>query len=147
MTASSAAGERPEQAASQEHLEKSLRLATAVSARFLGEARLSRRLILHIAALPRIGPDDLGQWGHTQPGIAEALMVTQGAVAKVVRRLGAAGALEVGRRHVVGEARRLKVYTLTWSGEILARELHNGVARILDGNRMSVTVSPPVVEP
>lgn len=146
MTASSDAGESPEHASSQEHPKDGLRLPVAASARFLGEARLARRLILHLAALPRIGPDDLGQWGHTQPGIAEALMATQGAVAKVVRRLGAAGALEVGRRHVIGEARRLKVYTLTWSGEILAKELRSGVSRMLDSNRLSVTVSPPVVE-
>ena len=89
----------------------------------LGEARVARRLVLHLARQPRLGPDDIAPPTMTQAGMAEALGVTQGAVAKIVIRLSAAGVIRTAREHVQGAPRRLKVYTLTGPGEMLAHEL------------------------
>lgn len=94
----------------------------------LSETRLARRLVLHLARLPRLGPDDTATLDFTQPGIAEATLATQGAVAKIVSRLTAAGVLKEERRHVVGWPRRLTVYTLTWKGESLASDLEARLA-------------------
>jgi DNA-binding MarR family transcriptional regulator len=89
----------------------------------LGEARAARRLVLRLAHLPRLGPDDTPLPEFTQAGLAASLGITQGAVAKIVARLTAAGALDETSRRVQGNYRRFKVYTLTGMGESLAHEL------------------------
>lgn len=82
-------------------------------------------MILHLAAIGRIGPDDLGLPGNTQRGMSEALGVRQGNLTKILSRLESAELVEVHRRHVRGEPRRLKVYRLTGLGESVARDLRH----------------------
>ncbi|MCI4351013.1 MAG: MarR family transcriptional regulator [Thermoplasmata archaeon] len=89
----------------------------------LSAARAARRLVLRLAQLPRLGPDDTPLPEFTQAGLAASLGITQGAVAKIVARLVAAGALEESHRRVSGSFRRRTVYTLNGMGEMLAHEL------------------------
>lgn len=86
------------------------------------QVRLSRRILLHLFELGRVGPDGIGRPEATQRGIGTALGAEQSALSKVLRRLTAGGAIEVTRRHVFGGDRRIKVYSLTLRGESLARE-------------------------
>ncbi len=95
----------------------------------LGEARLARRVVLHLAHQPRLGPDDIPPMNFTQAGLAEQIVATQGAVAKITAKLVAAGVLKEERRHVQGWPRRLKVYTLTWKGETLAQQLETHLVK------------------
>jgi len=80
---------------------------------------------MHLASMGRLGHDDVARRGYTQQGIVDALGIPQGTVAKVLVRLEAADVVEVDRRHVSGEARRLKVYRLTGLGESVARDLRS----------------------
>jgi PKD repeat protein len=89
-------------------------------ARTLG---ISQRIILHLAAQPRIGPDEVASPAFTQAGMANAIGAGQNSLTKVLRSLVAAGVLTEDVRHVTGRNRRLKVYRLTVRGEMLAREL------------------------
>lgn len=91
----------------------------------LNEARLARRIVLHLAHQPRLTDDDVATVAYTQAGLADAIVATQGAVSKIAVRLVAAGILNVQKRHVQRSERRLRVYTLTWKGENLALELEN----------------------
>jgi DNA-binding MarR family transcriptional regulator len=95
--------------------------------------RLSTRIVLHLSRLGHLGPDDVGLPGSTQRGIGEALAAEQSAVSKVLRRLVAAEVVEVGRRHVQGQGRRVNVYTLTRRGQVLARELRGRTSVGTDG--------------
>jgi DNA-binding MarR family transcriptional regulator len=91
------------------------------------ELRISKRILLHMAGQPRADPIDLVSIRSlTQEGMAEALGTTQGAVSNALRRLVDGGALEVGRRHVPGKARRVKVYGLTARGEEIVRVIREG---------------------
>jgi len=85
--------------------------------------RLSRRVVLQLFRQGRLDPDDVATIERTQGGLGSALAAEQSAVSKVLRRLVAAGIVEVSRRHVRGEARRMNVYSLTRRGERLAYEL------------------------
>ena len=85
--------------------------------------RLSERIVLVLAREGRLGEDTLARATRTQAGLSGALESNQSAVAKVLRRLVAAGLLTEERRHVQGRNQRLKVYALTRRGEQLAREL------------------------
>ncbi|MCI4366650.1 MAG: hypothetical protein L3K08_02740 [Thermoplasmata archaeon] len=67
--------------------------------------------------------------GLCQAGIGEALGVTQGGLAAVLRRLEAAGIFTVERGHVRGRDRRLKIYRLSSYGLEVARELRGRSAR------------------
>jgi DNA-binding MarR family transcriptional regulator len=86
---------------------------------------LAARVILHLARLGRLGPDDLAKVGSTQQGIAAALQVSQGSLVRVLQRLVAGEMVSVERRHVARISRRLKVYTLTGRGESAARDLRH----------------------
>ena len=96
-----------------------------------GERAVSRdadtagRVIVHLSLLGRLGNDEVGLLGYTQRGMTEALGLLQGTLAKVVARLESAKVVEVDRRHVRGESRRLKVYRLTALGESVARDLRH----------------------
>ncbi len=85
--------------------------------------RLSHRIVVHLAGQGTLSAYDVAPIGRTQAGMASALGVRQNALTNVLRRLAAAGVVEVDLRHVVGQPRRLKVYRLTPRGELLAREL------------------------
>ena len=93
--------------------------ARAVSA----DADTAGRVILHLARLGRLAYDDVGFVGHTQAGMSEALSIRQGTLTKVLSRLVAAKVVEVDRRHVHGQSRRLNVYRLTALGESVARDI------------------------
>jgi len=90
---------------------------------------LAARVILHLAQLPPLGPNDLASIGHTQQGMVAALSVRQGSLTKVLRRLLAGEAVQVERRYVSGAERRLKVYGLTALGESAARDIQRRTAR------------------
>lgn len=85
--------------------------------------RISRRIVLHLFAQGRTGPDDVGRPEATQRGICAAVGAEQSAVSKVLRRLVAAGVVDVSRRNVRGGDRRVNVYGLTRRGELVAHEL------------------------
>jgi hypothetical protein len=85
--------------------------------------RVSQRIVLHLAGLGKLGPDEVASLGFTQLGMSEALGTRQNALTNVLRRLVAASVLEEDTRHVQGQPRRLKVYRLTARGEELARDL------------------------
>jgi DNA-binding PadR family transcriptional regulator len=82
--------------------------------------------------------------------------ILQGTAAKVLVRLEAADIVEVDRRHVSGEPRRLKVYRLTTLGESLAREIRARRAQLnlgsatgavdvaIDSHTTSPMQNPPV---
>lgn len=84
---------------------------------------LAARVLVHLAQLPPLGPNDLASAGHTQQGMVVALAVRQGSLTKVLRRLIAGDAVTVERRYVSGANQRLKVYRLTSLGESLERDL------------------------
>jgi DNA-binding MarR family transcriptional regulator len=90
------------------------------------EAGTAGQVILHLARLGRLAYDDVGLRGHTQAGMSEALSIRQGTLTKVLSRLVAAKVVEVDRRHVHGESRRLNVYRLTALGESIARDIQRG---------------------
>jgi DNA-binding MarR family transcriptional regulator len=85
--------------------------------------RLSIRILVHLAALGRLDPEGVAPIGATQRGIGVALAAEQSAVSKVLKRLEAAGVVEVARAHVRGLDRRVNVYSLTRRGMAVAREV------------------------
>lgn len=89
------------------------------------EADTAGRVILHLAGLGRLAYDDVGLVGHTQAGMSDALKIRQGTLTKVLSRLVAAKVVEVDRRHVQGEPRRLNAYRLTALGESAARDIRH----------------------
>jgi len=84
---------------------------------------LAARVLLHLAELAPLGPNDIASLGRTQQGIVAVLAVRQGSLTKVLSRLLAGDAVTVERRYVSGANQRLKVYRLTSLGESLARDL------------------------
>ena len=90
------------------------------------DADTAGRVILHLASLGRLAYDDVGLAGHTQTGMCEALSIRQGTLTKVLSRLVAAKVVEVDRRHVHEQPRRLNVYRLTALGESVARDIRRG---------------------
>ncbi len=85
--------------------------------------RTSELVLLHLARWGPLRPDQIAEPERSQAGIGESLGLPQNVVSPVLRRLVAAGILEVGLRHVAGRPRRLKVYALSPQGESLARDL------------------------
>ena len=108
------------------------------------QVALSRRIVLHLFALGRWGPDDVGPSEATQRGICAGLSAEQSAVSKVLRRLEAAAVIVSDRRHVRGEDRRLNVYALTRSGELLAHEI---LARNVGAGPANARTAYPVHRP
>lgn len=88
-------------------------------------AGTSGRVISHLASLGRLGNDEVGRLDFTQRGMSDALAIPQGTLTKVLSRLVAAKVIEVDRRHVRGQPRRLNVYRLTALGESVARDLRH----------------------
>jgi DNA-binding MarR family transcriptional regulator len=92
-------------------------------------ANLAGKVIVHLSLLGRLGNDEVGRLGFTQAGMSETLGIRQGTLTKVLSRLEAARVVEVDRRHVQGQSRRLNVYRLTALGESVARDIrHRGPA-------------------
>lgn len=89
----------------------------------LDRVRLSSRVILHIYAQGELPPGAVAPPGFCQAGIGEALGISQGGLAAVLRRLEATGVFTTERGHVRGRDRRLKIYRLSARGLALAREL------------------------
>jgi DNA-binding MarR family transcriptional regulator len=89
-----------------------------------GEAvRLSQRVILHVYAQGDLPPGAVAPPGLCQAGIGEALGISQGGLAAVLRRLEAAGLFTTERGHVQGRDRRLKIYRLSARGLEVAKDL------------------------
>jgi DNA-binding MarR family transcriptional regulator len=84
---------------------------------------LSQRVVHHLVALPKLGPEDTATAAFTQAGMMAALEVPQSRLSNVLRRLTYSGILETRVEHVQGVARRLNVYRLTPKGEQLAARL------------------------
>ena len=99
------------------------RAPLTVPRRLSPEADTAGRVISHLASLGRLGNDEVGLIGYTQQGMSEALGLRQGTLTKVLSRLRAANVVEVDRRHVRGQPRRLNVYRLTALGESIARDI------------------------
>jgi hypothetical protein len=89
--------------------------------------RVSQRIVLHLGRQAALHDYDVATAGYTQAGMAAALGVRQNALTNVLTRLMAAEILRVELRHVSGQPRRLKVYSLTSRGEALARDLRAGL--------------------
>lgn len=85
--------------------------------------RTSQRVVLHLAAQPRLAYGDVAPFEITQAGMSRALHLAQPALARVLGRLKDGDALLEMRTHVSGQPRRLKVYQLTVHGEAIARDL------------------------
>lgn len=100
-------------------------VGAAAPAIYTERVRISRRLLLHLAGLPRFGPSDVAPFGATQAGICASLNVDQSALAKVLRRLVAAGTLVEDRHHIAGGSRRLKAYRLSPLGEAVVRDMRS----------------------
>jgi hypothetical protein len=96
----------------------------------LQEARLARRLLFRLSELPPLGPEDRPVDAFTQAGLVASLGATQGAIARILVRLDAAGVLLVDRQRVSGRVRSTKIYRLSSRGEMLVREL-SGKAKSL----------------
>jgi DNA-binding PadR family transcriptional regulator len=89
---------------------------------------LAARVIVHLAALGRLGPNDIAQLEYTQQGMVARLDVHQGSLVKVLQSLEAGDVVQVERRFVGGVNRRLKVYLLTAIGESAARDIRHRAA-------------------
>jgi DNA-binding MarR family transcriptional regulator len=83
--------------------------------------RLSRRVVVRLSELGRLGSEEIPDSRWTQRGIGDALGASQNRVSNVLRRLAAAGVLVEEVRHVSGRPRRVKVYRLSARGEALGR--------------------------
>ena len=101
--------------------------ALAVARPTVEGLRVSQRIVLHLARQGALHDNDVATVGYTQAGMANALGVRQNALTNVLTRLMAAQILRVELRHVSGQPRRLKVYSLTNRGEALARDLRGAV--------------------
>ena len=93
------------------------------------EYRLGARILLHIAALPRIPPGGTAPGTSTQAGIASALGSRRVSVTQTLRSLEDGGAVRSSRAHVPDARRRVKVYQLTPAGELLVRHILDGIGR------------------
>lgn len=85
--------------------------------------RLALQLLRNMGTLPRVAPGELPGPEWTQAGLARSVGAGQSAISRVLRRLAAAGIVEVETAHVSGGGRRVRVYRLTPRGERLARAL------------------------
>jgi DNA-binding MarR family transcriptional regulator len=99
------------------------RSGPALATRLSNGADTAGRVIVHLASLGRLGSGEVARRGYTQRGVSEALGIQQGTAAKVLSRLQAADVVRADLRHVTGEPRRLKVYTLTALGESVAQDV------------------------
>ncbi len=97
--------------------------AGPTTSRVSGDATVAGRVILHLYGLGRLEPHEVATIGFTQRGMVDTLALRQGTLTKVLARLKAAGVIEVDRRHVTKESRRMNVYRLSALGESVAREL------------------------
>jgi DNA-binding PadR family transcriptional regulator len=84
---------------------------------------LAARVLLHLAQLPRLGPNDIAPIERTQQGMVQRLGTRQGSLGKVLHRLCVGEVLRVEKSWVGGVNRRLKVYHLTPLGQAAAGDL------------------------
>lgn len=86
---------------------------------------LAARIVLHLAKLKRLGPNDVALLVYTQQGMVTALHVPQGSVVRALQPLLAAYVVAAEKRFVTDANRRMKVYVLTALGETAARHLQH----------------------
>ena len=81
------------------------------------------RVILHLSRYSKFQSDKVCPVEMTQRGIADVLEIKREHVTMVLKRLKEKGIVESRTAHVAKSGVNRKVYNLTWSGEILARQL------------------------
>ncbi len=107
-----------------------------------GPVRLSQRILLHLARNGGPSAGGTASEAVTQRGIGTALVVTQGALSSVLRRLEDGGAIASEKAHVRDRERRVKIYVLTPRGrEVVAALRQSAVAR------RGVSVAAPEAPP
>ena len=84
---------------------------------------LAARVILHLARLEHLGPNDVARLDFTQQGMVAVFSVRQSSLGRVLQLLEAGDLVRVERRFVVDAQRRMKVYRLTILGTSTARNL------------------------
>jgi DNA-binding PadR family transcriptional regulator len=89
---------------------------------------LAARVILHLAGLGRLGPNDVAVLDSTQQGMVARLEVRQSSLGRVLQLLEVVELVGVERRFVVDARRRMKVYRLTELGESTARNLRRNAS-------------------
>ncbi|MHB8352017.1 MAG: PKD domain-containing protein [Thermoplasmata archaeon] len=100
-----------------------------------GGLSLSQRVLVHLAAHPRLGPNDTATQPFTQAGMGEALGVQQSTLSNALRRLEFSGLLHQQTDHVIGVARRVRIYSLTPKGELIAQKLKLPASAIVSTGR------------
>jgi DNA-binding PadR family transcriptional regulator len=103
---------------------------------------LAARVILHLAALRRLGPNDMAEVDRTQQGMVDALGARQGSLVRVLQRLLSGKVVTVERRFVLGPNRRMKVYHLSPLGESAAASLQRKSARTTPSADRSLRTTP-----
>ena len=91
----------------------------------LPRRRASEEVLVHLGRWGPIRDDRIAEPERTQAGIGAAVHLPQNVVSPVLRRLAAAGILEVRLRHVSGRSRRVKVYGVTRQGMYLVADLRH----------------------
>jgi len=81
------------------------------------------RVLVHLAYQPPVIIEESPNDRRTQWGMARDLSTTQGAVSKVLDRLGAVGAVQYHPGRVLGRWRRQRIYELTTTGFDLAMRI------------------------
>ena len=89
---------------------------------------LAARVILHLAGLGGLGPNDVAVLDSTQQGMVARLEVRQSSLGRVLQLLEVGELVGVERRFVVDARRRMKVYRLTELGESTARNLRRNAS-------------------
>ena len=105
------------------HAEYGVAITAGHSILLNDQVRLSMRIIMHLTPAQGHGETSSAGPESTQGGMATALCVTQGAVSKILARLIAVGVVRDESHHVRGKLRRMRVYFLTYKGELLARDV------------------------
>jgi len=88
-----------------------------------GQTELAIKIIVHVSKSGAPREDGMGRPEASQRGIAAAVGCTQGAASKILARLIAVEMVRSDRRRVTGMGRRVRVYSLTFSGYFLAKEI------------------------
>ncbi len=89
---------------------------------------LAARVILHLARLERLRPNDVARLDYTQQGMVAVFAVRQSSLGRVLQLLEAGDLVTVERRYVADAQRRMKVYRLTVLGQSTSRNLQRNAS-------------------
>jgi len=97
---------------------------------------VGEKILLHLSHFSRYERDIVCPREMTQAGIAEKFGIRRGHVAVEVKRLLGRGHIATRRAHVPDMRSRLKVYNLTYLGEILVKQYRDmAAASVAAGSR------------